>query len=287
MYAIFGATGQVGGAALDALLGQVPAGSLRLIGRRKPSGIPDGVDWRHADLRGDAARLADALAGVTAAFVLSPVAADADDVRADGDLLARNLATAVTAAGCPRIVALSSQGAHLDSGTGIIGTLHALESHLVATGARTTFLRPTFFMQSWLPFAQLAAATGRWHAMHAPAEAPMEAVSACDVGRCAARFLCEPEAPAVVNIRGAGAWSELDAARITERLSGRKIEATAVPPARRAGVLREAGIGRSYAEATADMYAAIEAGAVPFEPAALQVEGSESLETVFGRAFAS
>ncbi len=286
MYAILGATGQVGGAVLDALLAQVPAERIRAIGRRRPKRLPPGAQWRHADLRGGEAALAEALAGATAAFVLSPVSPDAPDVHAEGEALARTLANAAARSGCPRIVALSSQGAHLRQGTGIIGTLHALETALRRVRARTTFLRPTFFMQSWLPFARAAVASGTWHAMHAP-DASIDAVSAGDVGTCAARLLREPHAPEVVNLGGAGAWSERDAARIAAQLAGRPIDVAAVPPQRRADVLCDAGLGRSYADAVATMHAAIEAGAVPFEPAARTEHGTESLEAVIARCLAA
>ena len=286
MYAILGATGQVGGAVLDTLLAQEPAEWIRAVGRRRPARLPREAEWRHADLRGDTAALADALAGATAAFVLSPLSPGAPDVHAEGEALARTLAEAVVRSGCPRVVALSSQGAHLARGTGVIGTLHALEAALRRTGARTTFLRSTFFMQSWLPFAQAAMASGTWHAMHVPLDAPLDAVSARDVGACAARLMREPDPPAIVNIGGAGAWSERDVAGIVAGLAGRPIEVVAVPPERRADVLCAAGLGRSHAQALAEMHAAIEAGAVPFEPVPRTEHGTESLEEVVARSFA-
>lgn len=287
MHAILGATGQVGGALLDALLECAPAERIRMLGRHPPAALPRGVEWRQADLRGEAAVLAEALSGVSTVFALSPVAVDAVDVHADGNGLARVLAEAIVLAGRPRVVALSSQGAQLADGTGIIRTLHALETALLGTGARTTFLRSTFFMQSWLPFVHAAMAGGIWHAMHAPPDALLEAVSANDVGRCAARLLCDPEAAGIVNVTGAGAWSELDVARTVERLSGRPIVLEMVPREQRAAVLRAAGLGASYAEALAAMHAAIEDGAVPSEPAPVEAKGVEMLETVIARAVAS
>jgi NAD(P)H dehydrogenase (quinone) len=285
MYAILGATGQVGGAVVDALRARVPTSSIRVIGRRPPAALAEGVEWRAADLRGDPAVLAEALAGASAMFALSPVEADAPDVFADGARIARTLAEAIVRAGRPRVVALSSQGAHLDDGTGIIRTLHALESALAATGALTSFLRPTLFMQSWLPFVEAALASGRWQAMHAPVDAPQEAVSARDVGTCAAALLLESSAPAIVNVRGAGAWSEQQLAQLAAGLAGREIELTPVAPAQRAQALRNVGLGASYARELAAMHAAIEAGGVPFAPADREYRGIESLEAVLARAF--
>jgi len=60
----------------------------------------------------------------------------------------------------------------------------------------------------------------------------------------------------------------------------------AVPPAHRAAALQAAGLGRSYAEALAQMHAAFEAGAAAFAPADLEVAGEESFEDVLRRALA-
>src|SRR5690606_20498528 len=149
--AILGASGQVGSAVVASLADDPGTCAIRMIGRRPPVQGPDGAGWVAADLRDGADALAAALAGATAVFVLNPVPPDAVDVHADGAALARTIADAVVAAGRPRVVALSGQGAHLDQGNAIVRSLHALEAALVATGARTTFVRATSFMQNRVP----------------------------------------------------------------------------------------------------------------------------------------
>lgn len=286
MLAILGASGQVGGAIASSLAGDPGAGRVRMIGRRAPAPSPDAAEWVAADLRDGPAALAGALGGASAVFVLNPVPPDADDVRAEGAALARVIAEAVVAAGRPRVVALSGQGAHLGRGNAIVQALHALEAALAATGARTTFVRATSFMQNRVPFALAAATTGTWHALQAP-DLPLPAVSAVDVGRCAARMLRDPEPPGIVNVTGAGTWSERDVARMVERIAGRPVTVEEVPPAHRAAALQAAGLGRSYAEAVAAMQSELEAGALPFAPADLEVAGEETLEAVLRRALAA
>lgn len=286
MLAILGASGQVGGAVVASLAGDPGTGPVRMIGRRPPAHRPDGAGWVAADLRDGADALAAALDGATAVFVLNPVPPDAVNVHADGVALARTIADAVVAAGRPRVVALSGQGAHLDQGNAIVRSLHALEAALAATGARTTFVRATSFMQNRVPFALAAAATGAWHALQAP-DLRLPAVSAGDVGRCAARMLRDPDPPGVVNVTGAGTWSEREVARMVERIAGRPVTVEVVPPAHRAAALRAAGLGPSYAEAVATMQSELEAGALPFAPADLEVAGEEPLEAVLRRALAA
>jgi len=285
MYAILGATGQVGRAVVASLAADGHAARMRLIGRTPSADAPAGAAWHHADLRDGPAALAAALEGAEAAFVLNPVPVDAGDVHADAAALAGVIAQAVAAARCPRVVALSGQGAHLDAGTGIVLTLRALEAALAAGGARTTFVRATSFMQNRVPIARAALASGTWHAMFAP-DLPLPAVSADDVGRCVARMLRDPDPPRIVNVTGAGTWSEREVGRLVASLAGRPLAVEAVPPAHRAAALQAAGLGRSYAEALAQMHAAFEAGAAAFAPADLEVAGEESFEDVLRRALA-
>ena len=287
MYAILGATGQVGGNVLKTLLQLQPQAPVRVIGRRPLQAMSPQVEFRQADLAGDPQALASALEGISAIFVLNPVPADAVDVRRDAARLSRTIADAVTSAGVPRIVALSSQGAHLPEGTGVIATLHDFESALRRTGTTLTCVRSTFFMESWLPFAAAALETGEWLAMRSPLDARDDAVSARDVGAIAARCLLDAHTPAVVNVTGSRAYSEADAAATLAAVAGRAFNVVAVPAPARASALEAAGLGRSYAVELAEMYAALDAGRVPFEPVPDVRRGSTSLEAVFRDAFAN
>lgn len=285
MYVILGATGQVGGSVLKALQALEPDAPLRIASRRRPVGLGPGIQWREADVSADAGALAAALEGAHAAFVLNPVPSDATDVHGDAARISANIASAIVQAGRPRIVALSSQGAHLREGTGVITSLYAFEQALRESGAPLTCVRSTFFMESWLPFAAHALASGEWLAMRTPVDAPDSAVSARDAGAFAAQCLRDAGAPAVVNVTGARNYSEADAAATLAAVTGRELRLVAVPQAQRAGVLQAAGLGASYAAALADMYAALDAARVPFEAVPDVRQGSTRLEAVFRAAF--
>ena len=157
MFVVMGATGRVGGAVLQAL---VDAGEpVRALCRRPPESTVSGVEWVSVDAL-DQQALARAFQGASGALVMNPVAPDAGDVDEQAARLSGAVAGALRAARLPHAVALSSQGAHLPSGTGIVATLHGFETALRGAETEMTFLLPAYFLESWLPAAQIAAATG-------------------------------------------------------------------------------------------------------------------------------
>src|SRR5690606_11017039 len=170
MYAILGATGQVGRAVVASLAADGHAARMRLIGRTPAADAPAGAAWPPADLRDGPAALA----------------------------AAPEPALAPRGARTP-----SESGPSFMQDRDPAALAAALEAALAAGGARTTFVRATAFMQNRVPIARAALASGTWHAMFAP-DLPLPAVSADDVGRCVARMLRDPDPPRIVNVTGAG-----------------------------------------------------------------------------------
>lgn len=280
MYVILGATGQVGSHVLKTLQAIEPDAQLRIVSRHSPDDLCDGVEWREVDASNDVDGLASALHDAAAVFVMNPVPPDAVDVYQEAAKISNTIALAVKKAGRPRIVALSSQGAHLSQGTGIITALHDFEEALRATDAPLTFVRSTFFMESWLPFAAAAMKSGQWWAMRDPPDEQNSAVSARDVGAVIAQCLHDEDSPGIVNVTGSRMYSENDAAALMASLSGRAIEVVPVPAAERPGAFEGAGLSPSYAAALAEMHDALDAGRVPFEIMPDTRQGGTSLEEV-------
>jgi uncharacterized protein YbjT (DUF2867 family) len=261
MFVVMGASGRVGGAVLKAL---VDAGEpVRALCRRPPESTVSGVEWVSVEAL-DQQALARAFQGASGAFVMNPVAPDAGDVDEQAARLSGAVAGALRAARLPHAVALSSQGAHLPSGTGIVATLHGFETALRDAETEMTFLRPAYFMESWLPAAQIAATTGEMPAFLTPLDRAIDCVSAGDVGRAAAGYLLQPR-PGVVNLTGPRRYSEADAAAILSRQSGARISIAPVPGAAIAGIHEEAGLGPSFSAGIAAMYAALNGAGIPFE----------------------
>lgn len=296
MYAILGASGEVGSAALAALAAlatlapstrHAPQGgpAIRALSRRRPEALPAGAEWIGVDAR-DTDALARALDAVTVAFVLNPVPDDAADVFAAAEQWTTSIAKAVVGAGVRRLVALSSQGAERAEGSGVIVALHRFEHALAATGIPTSVVRPAYFMESWLPVIAPAVETGELPAFRHPVEVPFDTISAGDVGRLVAGLMVAPRPPAILQATGPRRYSEDDAAGLLARLAGRPVRAVAVPVEARAPALIDTGLSPSYANALAAMYEALDTDGLPFAADLPTHRGSTSLEAVLAAGLA-
>jgi len=127
VHAVVGASGNVGRATALAL--RARGAPTRVVLRPARDDSPwrnQGIEAAVADLE-DSRALARALEGAASAFVLNPPAYGAPDLFERAVLLARSIREAARAARLPRLMVLSSMGAHLDDGTGIIATNHLFE----------------------------------------------------------------------------------------------------------------------------------------------------------------
>ena len=150
-FVVCGATGNTGSRIAEMLLA---AGEpVRVIGRERvrlgPLAAKGAEPWP-GDI-GDTAFLEKAFSGARGAFILIPPRYDAPDVREYQNRIGASLVTALAKSRVPRVVALSSIGAHLTEGTGPILGLHDLESRLSALKeAEVVCLRPAYFMENLL-----------------------------------------------------------------------------------------------------------------------------------------
>jgi uncharacterized protein YbjT (DUF2867 family) len=190
MITVMGATGRTGGATASSLL---EAGEhVRALGRSpdRLTALADaGAEAVPVDAR-DAAALTQAFRGADAAYVVLPFAPEVPDVHAHMGHIGDAIVTAVRAAGVPHVVAVSSVGADLPSGTGILTGLHAQEQRLqtLTDMAHVLVLRPGSYFENtyaWLP-------TIAEHGVVADtvaADAPLPMVAARDVGAAATAAL--------------------------------------------------------------------------------------------------
>jgi uncharacterized protein YbjT (DUF2867 family) len=190
MITVMGATGQTGGATARRLL---EAGEdVRALGR-SPEGLAAlrdaGAEALPVDAT-DAAALTAAFRGADAAYVLLPIAPDVPDWHAHMARLGEAIVTAVRAAGVPYVVAVSSVGADLPTGTGFLTGLHAQEERLrtLTDVAHVLALRPGAYFENaygWLP---VIAEQGVMADSVVP-DAPLPMVATRDVGDAAAAAL--------------------------------------------------------------------------------------------------
>jgi uncharacterized protein YbjT (DUF2867 family) len=151
MLVITGATGNIGSKLTERLL--VWSQNVRVIGRsieRLAALGQQGAEPVAGDLR-DTVFLTRAFSGAEAVFVMIPPNTAAEDFRLYQREVSESVITAVEKGGVRFVVNLSSQGAHLPSGTGPIVGLHDHEERLNRLeGVNVLHLRPTYFMENLL-----------------------------------------------------------------------------------------------------------------------------------------
>ncbi|MGE7473133.1 NmrA family NAD(P)-binding protein [Bosea sp. NPDC003192] len=279
MFAIMGATGQTGGAALAAALAADHA--VRAI-VREPSRVAalaeKGAVLAKADLD-DVEALTAAFAGTDAVYVLNPVPHAAEDVFAAAAKNGATIAEAIRRAGVPHVVVLSSSGAHRTEGTGIVRALYDFEQVLRGSAPSLTFIRATEFMENWGSVLAVAAEHGILPSMRQPLDAAGETVSAIDVGRQAAAELARPHAgERIVNLKGPAEYSPEDAALALAELLGKPVMAVPTPREEWEPGLVAAGLSASHARELAGLYDAMNAGRAAFEDVGETRRGSVTLK---------
>jgi uncharacterized protein YbjT (DUF2867 family) len=151
MYAITGATGNIGSKAAEILLAR--GEKVRVIGRdaaKLRTLVNKGAEAAVGDLK-DSSFLTGVLSGVDAVFAMIPPNYTATDFRGYQNEIGRGIAGAISKAGVKYVVNLSSQGAELPAETGPILGLHDQEIRLNGlAGVNVLHLRCTYFMENLL-----------------------------------------------------------------------------------------------------------------------------------------
>ncbi len=145
MYVVTGATGKTGSTAAKTLFARgVP---VRVVVRSEAKGKSwqdAGAEIAVADV-GDAASMTAAFRAATGAYLMNPPAMGGEDVFARAQQVGSAMAQAVKAAGVKKVVLLSSIGAHVPQGTGIIRTSWIVEQSLKDSAPGIAYARGLFY----------------------------------------------------------------------------------------------------------------------------------------------
>jgi len=251
---VTGATGRVGGA-LAPLLKRAGAQVVALVrdpARAKPLAT-QGIELRQADLA-DPNSLPKALEGIDKAFLAT------GDSREQATL-ETNFIAAAAAAGVGHIVKLSAQSAGL-SPPRSFGVFHRqAEIALERSGVPFTVLRPTFFMQSLLLFADDIRKKGQFTAPIKGGRVAM--VDLRDVAAVAALCLADDAHKGRAYIvTGPRAIDFFEVAKLIGQARGRNVAFKPLPAfIARLAMPYATGMPRWYANLVIDLFVALNKGA--------------------------
>jgi uncharacterized protein YbjT (DUF2867 family) len=275
MIAVTGATGHTGRACVEALLGA--GGQVRVVVRdrsRADTWATRGVDVAVATLD-DPEAVTLALTSVRAAYLMVPPDYAAADLLAAQRRVVNALADAVRRSRLAHAVLLSSIGAQHAAGVGPIGSLHAAEEALRATGRPLTILRAPYFLENWVPVLDAVATRGILPSF-LPLDAPFEMAGTADIGAVAAELLqgTPPDGVRVVEMGGHAPVSPRQIADALGHALGRHIEPIATPLDQVVPTFTGLGLPEGTAALFREMYEGVAGGLVAFEdPAAPHVRG--------------
>lgn len=219
--AVFGATGQQGGAVVDALLDH--RARVRALVRDPRSDRAQRLAARGVELAAvraeDPASAAAALAAVEAFSFMTPEANSLEEVEAE-IRIGTALVDAAVEAGVPHVVFNSVFGADRESGVPHHDSKHRIEEYLRKSGLRATMVRATAFMENFASVMAPSLEHGEIVLrLPLPEDAALKMISIRDIGRVAAALLLgTAEAPGgVVELVG----DELTGPRIAAAFGAR------------------------------------------------------------------
>ncbi|QUI35315.1 NmrA family NAD(P)-binding protein [Streptomyces alfalfae] len=197
--AVFGATGQQGGAVVDALLDH--KAPVRALVRSLQSDRAQALAARGVELAAiradDPASLATALATVEAFYFMTPEANSLEEVEAE-IRVGTALVDAAAETGVPHVVFNSVFGADRESGVPHHDSKHWIEEHLRKSGLmRATMVRATAFMENFVTVMAPSLEYGEIVLrLPLPEDVALKMISVRDIGRVAAALLLDiAEAP--------------------------------------------------------------------------------------------
>ncbi|MFI6515272.1 NmrA/HSCARG family protein [Spirillospora sp. NPDC050679] len=217
---VTGATGNQGGATARALIerGWTVRALVRTPGSPAAQNLRAlGIELVQGDLN-DAASLREAMAGAYGVFSVQPLAYEPETLAAEVRQ-GKAVADAAAASGVRHLVYSSVGGAERGTGIDHFDSKAEIEAHIRALGLPATILRPVFFMDNLLHYAD---AEGE-RVMELPVlpDRPMQMIATPDIGRIAAAVLDGPAEFLGAELEIAG--DELPFARVAEiygRVSG-------------------------------------------------------------------
>ncbi len=282
MYIVSGATGQTGSVVARTLLEKgLP---VRVIVRSEEKGKPWknlGAEVAVADVR-DADALTKAFEGGKVLYLMNPPNEQSEDMFVETEKVIKAFQKAIENSSLEKLVALSSVGAHLPSGTGPIITNRMLEQAFGDSDIPTTFVRAGSFMENWNSVLDTVKSEGILPSFFQPLDKNIPQVATEDIGRVAAEAMLETTEGTQIKELAGLPYSPNDVAAAFSKVLGKEVKAIAVPEEQWMEIMKTFASQRN-AEAYYEMFQAANSDFLTFETEN-QIRGEVTIENYAGRA---
>jgi len=286
MNVVAGVTGQTGAAVAHTLLER--GAPVRVIVREAAKGAAwktRGAEVAVANLT-ETTALSQAFAGAAAAYVINPPVYTSADMFADAAVVLDAVRKAVEAVRLPKLVVLSSVGAHLPSGTGNIRTTWMIEQQLGQLSIPVTFIRAAWFIENWVPVAPVVKSNGVLPSFLSPLDRAIPMVAAVDIGRVSAEATLEEwNGKRVIELSGPRDYSPNDVASAFAKALNRSVQAVALPETEWPRVLGQMQMSTHAVSTWSEMLRGFNSGLVTFEDGgAIRLHGRVSIDEAIAAA---
>lgn len=199
--------------------------------------------------------------GADAVFCMVPPSYNEPDQLAYYQNTGNTYKQAITASGVKRVVHLSSYGAHLPSGTGIITGAYYVEQTLnTISGIRLTHLRPTYFYYNLAAFIPMIKAAGFIGAVYGDTD-QLTLVAPEDIAAAAAEELVQTENTAAVRYVASDSRSCNEIAQVLGKAIGKPdLQWRILPRADVLNGLKTNGVPDAFADKLVELGEAIHSG---------------------------
>lgn len=202
-----------------------------------------------------------AIRGADAFFIVIPPSFDHEDYRAFQREIGDVMLGAIREAQTPRVVLLSSIGAHLGEGFGPITGLGEIEKQLDRIDVDATYLRPNSFMENFFGSAQSIWSDGAVF-LPLPGSIRLGFVAAADIGKQAADIIQDGawSGKRAIELSGPADITFDEAAATLGKALGKEVKHVQCTPEQMVAALMASGFSQSVVELYVEMEDAVAKG---------------------------
>ncbi len=198
--------------------------------------------------------------GVDALFWVHPPKYDAENFVEYYRRLAEIGADAIKTNNIKNVVFISSVGAHLGKGTGVVDGLHIAEKILRGVAENLTILRPTLFMENFLMSAETIKSAGNIF-LPVSGDTTLPMIATQDIAEAAYHALLNPPSGTKIwSLHGPRDYSFDEAATIIGQAIGKDVKHTEVPAEATRQELLKMGMSQDAATRMVELYTAMNTG---------------------------